>query len=49
LKALFGAGVQRHPSRPPRLSGDFGRMNALWETYPIELEPASAVYAESSM
>jgi cytochrome P450 len=39
LKALFAAGVQRDPARAPRMNDQFGRMDALWDVYPIQFAP----------
>ena len=42
MKALFAAGVRRDPSRPARMNEQFGRMDALWDVYPIQFAPAPA-------
>lgn len=42
LKALFSVGVRRDPARPPRMNDQFGRMDALWEVYPIQFASGTA-------
>jgi cytochrome P450 len=42
LKALFTAGVRRDPAQPPRMNDQFGRMNSLWDVYPVRFAPAES-------
>ncbi|MGW3950194.1 cytochrome P450 [Streptomyces sp. NPDC004752] len=39
LKALFSAGVRRDRDRPAVRNDRLGRMNGLWDSYPIEFAP----------
>jgi hypothetical protein len=39
LKALFTAGVRRDPANPPRMNDQFGRMDALFDVFPVEFAP----------
>jgi cytochrome P450 len=41
LKALFAAGVRRDPANPPRMNDQFGRMDGIWDVYPIQFAAES--------
>lgn len=36
LKALFAAGVRRDPENRPRMNDQFGRMDGIWDVYPVQ-------------
>jgi hypothetical protein len=42
LKALFAAGVRRDPANPPRMNDQFGRMDGIWDVYPIQFAAAES-------
>jgi hypothetical protein len=42
LKALFAAGVRRDPSQAPRMNDQFGRMDALFDVFPVQFAPAES-------